>query len=234
VAISGSYDFTLTANEIIAQAFGKLGKVSEGKSLSAKQYQDGRIALNLLVKTWQAKPHLWMKTAASVTLVASQAEYALATLFGSKPMRVLSIRRRITTGSLDTPLQELSRQEYEDIPNKTVASIPVSFYYDPQRALGTLSIWPTASTATAAAQTLQVTYLRRLADFDTSSDDPDFPQEWLGALVYGTAVWLMPEYPVNDSNLSGLVISTAQALYADLSGWDEEPASIYMQMDTRG
>lgn len=233
MSTSGSVNFNLTTNELIAKAFGLLGKASEGKSLSARMYEDGRSSLNLLVKTWQAAPHLWLLTEGSVTLVASQADYALATLFSVKPMRVISIRRRVTSSSIDVPLLEMSRQEYYDQPNKSIASVPTSFYYDPQRATGTLSIWPTPSTATASAQTLKVTYLRRIEDFDGSADDADLPQEWLEALVYNLAVRLMPQYPVNDSNLSQLVISMAGELYGQLSGWDEEPASIFIQPATR-
>ena len=50
-------------------------------------------SLNLIVKTWGASEKLWTKTEGSVTLVASQADYALATLFSVKPMRVLSVRK---------------------------------------------------------------------------------------------------------------------------------------------
>jgi hypothetical protein len=231
MAVSTSFDFTLTANEIIAKAFGILGKASEGKAISARMYEDGRSSLNLLVKTWGAQEHLWTMTEGSITLVASQAEYALATLFSVKPMRVLSVRRRVTSGSIDTPMMEWSRQEYYDQSNKTVASVPTAWYYDPQRALGTLSIWPTASTSTATDMTLKVTYLRSMADFDTSSDNPDLPQEWLQALIWNLAVDLMPQYPVNDSNLSQLVLARAAGLYKDMKGWDNEPASIFLQPD---
>lgn len=233
MATSGSTDFTLANNEIVAKAFNILGAGSEGEAITARMYQDGTLSLNLLLKTWGAQAHLWTLTEGSVTLVASQADYALATLFSVKPMRVLSVRRRTTANSIDTPLMELSRQEYYDQPNKTIASVPTSFYYDPQRATGTLSIWPTASTSTAADQTLKVTYLRRMEDMDSSSDEADLPQEWLQALVWNLALDLLTEYPVNDPNLAARIERRAGQLYASLKGWDEEPASIFIQPDIR-
>lgn len=233
MATSGSTDFTLSNNEIVAKAFNILGVGSEGEPITARMYQDGTLSLNLLLKTWGAQAHLWTLTEGSVTLVASQADYALATLFSVKPMRVLSVRRRVTASSIDTPLMEMSRQEYYDQPNKTIASVPTSFYYDPQRATGALSIWPTPSTATAADQTLKVTYLRRMEDMDGSSDEADVPQEWLQALIWNLALDLMTEYPVNDATLAKLIIGRATKLYDDLKGFDEEPASIFLQPDVR-
>lgn len=228
---SGSVDYSLVTNTIIEKAFHRLGVASEGEALTARMYEDGRSSLNLMVKAWSAREHLWLRTEASVTLVASQAEYALATLFSQKPMRVTSVRRRITSGSLDTPLFELSRQEYFDLPNKATAAVPTSFYYDPQRATGTLYIWPTASTSVAAAQTLRVTYLRRIEDFDASNNDPDLPQEWLEALIWNLADNLEVEYPLNDPRRAAKIERMAAQTLAAIESFDTEPASLHLQPD---
>lgn len=234
MTVSGSTNFNMVANEIVNKAFALLGKLSEGRALSARQTADGMLSLNLLVKTWGAREHLWTRTEGSVTLVTSQATYALATLFSVKPGRVLSVRRKVTSGGLETPLYEMSRQEYFDTPNKASEGTPVSFYYDPQQATGTLYVWPIPSTAIAAAQTLNVTYLRRINDFDASNNDADLPQEWLQALTWALANDLEPEYPVNDARLALKIEKRAMELYADLAGWDDEPASIYLQPDCQG
>ncbi len=230
MATSGDSTFNLAANDLIIEAFDICGIGGEGEPISSDQYARARRSLNLIVKTWGAAEHLWTKTEGSVTLVASQANYALATLFSVKPMRVISVRRRVTSGSTDTPLSEMSRQEYYDTPNKTSDSVPVSFYYDPQRTTGTLYVWPRPSTATAAAQTLQVTYLRRMEDFDGSSDDADLPQEWLQALAYALASELALKYGV-DRDIRSNIEARAAGLYGQLSGWDNEPASIFLQPD---
>lgn len=229
MAVSGSYDFTMTANEIIAAMFNKLGVGSEGEALTARHYEDGRRVLNLLVKRWEAAEHLWTESEGSITLIADQASYALATLFSVKPMRVLSVRRMATSSSTETPLTEMSRQEYFDMPNKAQSSTPNSFYYDPQRATGTLYLWPPANTAIAGAQTLNVTYLRRMADFDGASDEADMPQEWLDALIWNGADALEVEYPVNDQRLASKITAYAVDTFTALKGFDNEPASIFLQ-----
>lgn len=227
---SGSTDFTLVTNTIIEEACEIAGIASEGTPISAYTYASGKRSLNLIVKAWGAQERLWLKTRASVTLVASQADYALATLFGSKPGRVLSVRRRVTSGTIDTPLNELSRQEYEDLPNKAIDSIPTAFYYDPQVDTGTLSLWPRPSTATAAAMTLQVTYLRRPEDFDASNDTADMPQEWLRALCYTLASELALKNG-RPADLRAEISARAKSYLDQIEGWDNEPASIYLQPD---
>lgn len=224
---SGSTDFTLNALQIVEKAFNLLGVGQEGESLEARQYTDGALSLNLLLKTWGAKPHLWIRATQSIVLTEGATSYVTS----PRAMRVIGVRRRTTSSGVDVPLEALSAQDYDDTPNKSVKSTPTAFYFDPQRSTGTLYVWPTASAATAAAQTLQVTYLRRIEDIDATGDEADIPQEWLQALVWNLAVDLLPEYPV-ENNLASLIIGKAQSLKADLSGWDNEPVSYFLQPDT--
>jgi hypothetical protein len=228
VSTSGSTDFNLVTNELIDEAFDLCGIGSEGEAVSADMYERARRSANLLIKTWGAAEHLWTRTERSVALLASTASYALT----PKPMRVLSVRRKVTSGGIETPLYEMSRQEYFDTPNKTSEGTPTAFYYDPQTTAGTLYLWPRPSTVVAAAQTLQLTYLRRMDDFDASSDDADLPQEWLQALCYALAAELALKYGVAP-DVRAEIGGRANALYAALKGWDNEPASMYLQPDHR-
>lgn len=230
MATSGSVDYTLVTNTIIAEAYAICGIASEGRPLSAYEYEQGRSSLNLLVKTWGTHEHLWLKTEAAVTLVASQADYALATLLSKKPGRVLTVRRRVTADTTDTPLREMSRQEYLELPNKTTEGVPTGFYYDPQRATGTLYVWPVPTTAIAAAQTLRVEYLRPIEDFDGTADNADLPQEWLMALTYALARELALKHGINAA-IRGAIEERAALLKAELDAWDNEPASVFLQPD---
>jgi len=57
---SGSYDFTLTRNQIITGALRKVGAVSQGNVPSAPQISETAEALNALVKSLQTRNvHLW-------------------------------------------------------------------------------------------------------------------------------------------------------------------------------
>jgi hypothetical protein len=223
---SGTVSFALNANQIIEKAFHVLGKASEGEALTPRMYTDGLSSLNLLLKTLNTMEHLWTKTEATVTLLASTAAYVLT----PKPGRVLSVRR--TDGTSEIPLNEKSRQEYFDLPNKTSSpSTPNSWYYDPQSTTGTLYLWPAPASSIIATYSLNITYLRRIQDMVASTDDLDMPQEWLQAIIWSLANDLETEYPVNDARLATKIENRAAILLGQCRGWDNEPASIFVQPD---
>jgi hypothetical protein len=223
-------DFTLTANEIIDKAFHRLGKASEGEAISARMYEDGLSSLNLIIKSkLQTTDRLFLRTAGSVTLIADTESYAQATA-----LRMLSVRRRDANDD-DTPMQELSRQEYEDLPNKTSSSsIPVAWFFDPQKVSGTLYVWPAPSSTAASDFTLATTYLRRINDMDTSSDSLDMPQEWLDPVIWLLADDLETEYPVNDPRLAQKIERKAIEAKQVLDYFDTESSSLFMQPDFGG
>lgn len=230
MTVSGSIDFTMTTDEIVEKAFFLLGVGSIGEALQARQYEDGRLSLNMMIKAWGTSEHLWLRTERSLTLVASQAAYTLT----PKPMRVLEARRKVTASGIETPLNEWARSTYLEQPNKAVASIPTSFYYDPQRDSGTLYLWPTPSTSTASAMTVQLSYLRKMDDFDNSNDNADLPQEWLEAIVWNLADRLRVEYPVNDPAQAAKIEQNAALFKAELQAFDTEPASLFLQPEWQG
>ena len=228
MATSGDTTYRLVANDLIAEAFDICGIGSEGESINADMNARAMRSLNLLAKAWSASGHLWKQTGSSVTLIAGQASYALT----PKPMRVVEVRRRVTSSGIDTPLTELARQDYLEQPNKEAEATPVNFYFDPKSTTGTLYIWPTASTSVASAMTLELTELQPIEDFDSSNDDADFPNEWMQAIAYGLAEQLALKYGV-DAQTRGEIASRAALYKGQLEAWDTEPASLFMQPETR-
>lgn len=229
MAVSGVATFNMVASEIVEKAFHRLGKASEGEAMTARMLSDGMSSLNLLIKAVGAADHLWVRTERSLTLVADTAAYVLT----PKPLRVTSVRRRYD--DIDTPMNELSRQEYFDQPTKTASpSTPVSWYFDPQTTTGTLYLWPAPSSAVVTlGYDIRLTYLRRMDDVIASNDDLDMPQEWLQPMIWALADDLETEYPVNDARLAKKIGDKAAGWYAVLRAWDNEPASIYLQPERR-
>lgn len=223
MATSGSVDFGLDAREIITEAFQTAKILAAGETPNADEMADGERKLNLLLKTWSAREHLWIRTEGTQALTATTQGYPIT---GAR--RMLSVRRR--TALIDTPLNELAREEYCDLPTKASVGMPVSWYFDPQRATRTLYLWPTASAAIAANTTLNFTYLRVIEDIDALENDPDVPQEWLEALVYSLAARLAFAY---GSDALAAVTSIANGLVSDLSAQDQEPVSLYFQPGRR-
>jgi len=223
---SGTITYEPTVLEIVNGAFSILGIAQDGEALTPRMYADGLRALNGLIQTWSAKKHLWTEVEGSLTLVASQAAYVVS----PRALRVLSCRYRLN--GIDTPMTMFSRQEYFDQPNKTSSpSIPVNFYFDPKVDDGTIYLWPAPSATAVANYTIHYTYVKFMDIATDTGETIALPQQWIEPVMWGTAKRLLTQYPVNDPNLMQLVLSQAAEYEASLSQWDNEPASLFMQVD---
>lgn len=229
MSVSGSTSFAMTAGEMIDKAFHRLGKATEGEAVTARMYTDGLSSFNLILKSKiGTSDRLSLRTEGTLALVANQAAYPITNPF---PLRITSVRRRNSSG-YDVPLNELSRQEYFDIPNKTASpSTPVSFYFDPQSVTPTLYLWAAPDSNAASEYSILYTYLRRIDDMLASSDSLDMPQEWYDPIIWMLADDLETEYPVNDPRLAMKISQKAAQGKATLDFWDTESASLYVQPD---
>lgn len=214
---SGSTNFNLTSRQVVKRAIGLI--LSQRVSPKEADMDDGLEALNLLLKSWSAKSHLWLMAEGSVTLLTSTASYAL----GSSVRRVSQVRRR--TSSQDVELEPLSRSEYFAIVNKTATGYPVNWWFDPLMSARTLYVWPVPTSGVASTTTLPYTYYRAIEDSDALDNDPDIPPEWLEALVWNLAVALMPTFKATDP----VVIARAKDLVDGLDSSDSEMASVFFQ-----
>lgn len=224
MATSGSVDWSLTSRQIISEALENIGAMPIGDTPGAEDAAKGLSVLNQMLKTWSTAARLWRLTEGSVTLVAATASYSVPLA-----QRVTSVRRR--TSSLDTPLTDLDRKAYFNLSNKTSAGVPNSYYFDPQRATRTLYVWPVPDATIAASTTLPYTYLRVIEDADALDNDPDLPQEWMETILYGLMARLTVPYrtALTNAPLAAEIKERAQILYAQLSAFDDEDASVFMQ-----
>jgi len=144
-----------------------------------------------------------------------------------RPNRITDMRRRHAKGSsddLDTPVTlMLGRRDYFMLPNKSNTGVPVQAYYDPQTTTGKLYVWPAPDTVD---DHLRFTYSRPLQDFDGLADDPDFPTEWIKALVYNLAVDIAPKFGLRPFPE---VIAQATNTREALLGWDREMEPIQFE-----
>lgn len=223
---SGTITYEPTTTEFITWGFNILGVAQEGEALTPTMYQNGLRALNGLIQTLSAFPHLWTATEGSVTLVADTPSYVVS----PRALRILECRYR--QNGIDVPMTMMSRQEYFDQPNKTTSpSIPVNFYFDPKVETGTLYLWPCPSAQAAAQYTIHYTYLKFLEIQDATNQTLDIPQQWAEAIAFNLAKRLMTQYPVNDPNIASQVLAQAAEYWARMTAFDNEIASIYLQLN---
>ena len=106
--------------------------------------------------------------------------------------RVLGLRRRDIYGN-DVPINQISRQEYFDLPSKQSQGLASEGYFDRRRDKGILYLWQVPSNSTSF---IMIEYERKLEDFVNNDDCPDFPKYWTEALAYNLAKRLAIKYRV--------------------------------------
>lgn len=139
----------------------------------------------------------------------------------ARPVRIESIRIRSSDDN-DFNLEQLSRDEYFSLPTKdTTSGRPTGWYYDPGRGDtegGTLYLWPRPDDVTLRAK---ITYVRTIEDFDSATDNPDLPVEWLDAIVYNLATRLGPMYG-KDQKVINTIAPLAQTFLEEAKEFDNE------------
>ena len=150
--------------------------------------------------------------------------YTYTTLL-ARPMDITDIRLR-NDGDTDRTITRISREEYFGMSNKTSQSTPTMYFYDRQNTTGYLYVWPAPDTPN---DRLKVTYIRTLEDFDSSSDNPDLPQEWIEAMKYQLAVRLAPAFG-KDQKLASLA-PLASSMLESMLEWDNEHTSLSVTPD---
>lgn len=139
----------------------------------------------------------------------------------TRPEAITSARRR-DSSNYDTPLNELARNDYFNLAQKTVIGQPTQFYYDKQLSSGIFYLYQAPSDAT---NTIKFTFQKMFFDFNTGNDNPDFPIEWAETLAFGLASRLSYDFSI-DKTKSEQIKRTYDEMLRNLKGYDRED-SIY-------
>lgn len=166
--------------------------------------------------------------------VGSQVEtYAVDTRI---PLRINRAYRRhegwATTSSAvsDTTIDVVSKDMFYSQNNKR-SDGPIQYvWFERVLSNGYLHTYPEASNAD---QELYLDVDMQVEDFDSLSDNPDFPQEWYFALVYNLALVLADNYDGIDALRLQSIMSKALAFHESAKDQDEEQGSIYFYPDPR-
>jgi hypothetical protein len=142
----------------------------------------------------------------------------------SKPLRILNGRLAIDSNN-ETQLREISHNDYFRLSNRSSVSCPSQYFYNPRLDTGRLYIYPLANDA---QYIMKFTIEKAIEDFLTGSDNPDFPQEWLNALIWNLAEDMALEFGARGEVLE-MITMKAQKSYEKILGWDRETAPITFQ-----
>ena len=146
-----------------------------------------------------------------------------------RPQRIISMMRR-SASNIDTPIELISEQQYQNLSIKSSSGKVNQAYYDPRRdTAGLLHLWGVDD----ETELVFFSYLRPVQDFDASSDNPDFPVEWSRYLVKALAYDLAPKYGIPPQERMLLKADRDEARYDAESG-DIEQTSVFFGADLCG
>jgi hypothetical protein len=227
---SGSYDFTVNRNELIAGALRLCGVIAQGETPTTSQYSEASTFLNSMVKAWEAEGMpIWAITTTTLTPVAGQTAY---TLNNPKLLKCIQAWNRNTSSLVDIPMRIITRQEYNILGNKSTTGNPIQLYFQPNRDDTTVYLFPTPDSTSASQNVIYIVAQRPFQDFDASTDTPDFPQEWFEAVMYGLAQRLAGVYNI-DVETRKMIAMEATAFKQQALSFGNEEGSLYFQRDWR-
>lgn len=122
-----------------------------------------------------------------------------------RPLRVLEANILTSSDNISWEIDVEDRQDYFRLSDRTAEGTPNLIYYD--AGLGSATADPTSSTTWYGTfyvhprfengdYVIEFTYHRPFQDFDASTDNPDFPQEFYLPLMLELAALLGPKHGV--------------------------------------
>jgi hypothetical protein len=228
----------MTRDQIITDALRKIGAIDEESTPTAAQLTVGARTLNGVLKTlagYVGMP-LWAIDETSITLTSS-ATYTMGigqTVNIPRPIKILQAWRHDSTTSFDTPMQVISYEDYDRLPNKSTASgPPVNVAYQQKNGTGIFAVYPIPDTYSQSYNTIKVRYHRPFQDVTSGSETLDFPPEWNLAVVFHLAVALSPDYGVPTQDKSDLIkLATQYTEMAQATSYEDAPFTL--RPDIRG
>lgn len=147
-----------------------------------------------------------------------------------EPFNVMS-GLRSNQSETDLQMTYFSYQEYFTLNNKSALGNPISYNYDRQLGKGIISVWPVPENV---EYLMKIVMTRKLENFVTNANTPDFPQEWHEALVNNLAVKLaLPFGKTGGQKFQDLKAIAKESLDAALT-FNSEEGSIFLQPDMTG
>jgi hypothetical protein len=245
MATSGNSNFVVTRDDVITRALRLVNGIGQGEVGNADAVTEASIALNMLLKEWQADGmQLWKYSTLFFTMIASTSYYPIgtgATINMTAPLKVLYAFNRNNenpTYPLDTPMLIYTKDEYDRYSSKATPAQPTALYYSPPGAtlstgmVGGIYLLPVPRAADVTHNQIYMTCLFPLEDFDTSTDNPDLPSYYYNALVWGLADQLSSEYGVPLSE-RGWIQNKAIQHHEKAKSFDIEEGSLYLAPQNR-
>lgn len=148
------------------------------------------------------------------------------TLNSFKPVsRITSVRRKETTDQ-EVPINFLSKEDYEILPNKSQNGTVIQTYYERKQPTGTMFTW---NAPFSAIPVLRFSYERRIEIMEDPDDTFDMPEDWFEAITWNLAKRLIPKFGCSAERAILIREQAAESLDVALN-YDTAPYPITVNM----
>lgn len=222
--------YTITRNELIEAALGKLGVLAKGQVPDEEDYTKGAVGVKTLIGFLRTKGlFLWKRSKVQVPLSPGVSTYLIGqglTVNNPYFTKVEDAYSTFITGVQNVPIDIISEMEYNRLPTNTSAGMPLKLCYTPKIDSGELKLWPVPDSSASLAYTVTVVGQQPFLFPETGTDTLDFPSEWFLAIVYKLATILAPEWgvPLEDRNM---LKAEAKEYLDAVDGFGIEDASLF-------
>lgn len=230
---SAVYGYSTSRDFIITEAFRKIGALGDGVPLDSTRLSIGAGVLSPMVQSFSSYGLLiWTLDRITIPLnywngqpkltIGPAAQYRTP----YKPLKCLEAVRNDDLSSVD--MIKLANRDYETQTNKTTTGVPTMFYYKPNAYEGEIYLWQPPDDYWSNNGSITFVFQRQIQDLTTSTDEPDFPQEWTEALIYQLAIRLAPNYGLAPND-RGMLKQEAKEALALVLGADQEEGSLFIK-----
>lgn len=223
-------DATLVETELTSDSSGSTLAVTTTVGMTAGD--NIGIELDDNTRQWTTIVSVDSTTSVTITDALTGAAGSGNTVFSyttnvGRVLKILAARCR-TADDNDYDIDIWGRTEFMRITAKTTEGSPNVLFYSPNRDDGILHVWMTPN---AVSDRIKMSYIRTIQDFDSGSDNPDLPQEWLHALTVLLARQLAPAYGINLMKVNPDLIQQAVQALEELRLWDNDMGSVFVVPD---
>lgn len=244
MSVTGTTTFTASTQDVIEYSLSKCGALELGVSADSVTLTKYTKQLNMMIKRMITKGvKLWTLTELTLPFTASKTTYIVGPassgpgtpdLVTDKPMKLMQawLRNVSVTPNTDIPLQVISQHNYNEFGSKFSISTPNSVYLNVGREQSIVELYTTPDASASSLYQLHLLVQRPLYDVVATTDNLDFPVEWLSALGWSFAEEIMLDFGCSEGRQAA-IIRMATKLLEEAESFDTEYNSIFFTPDMR-
>ena len=204
-----TFDKTFSADEIIEEAFERLGI----QNVTGYQLKTSRRSLNILFQEWGNRGiHYWEIEETNIDLIEGQSDYdffrssadgtsAVTTptngITGMSDILEAQLRSdRTSTDQSDSPMTKVDRSTYAGFSNKLSKGTPNQYWVERFIDKVRVHIYPTPDSSNASKD-MHFYYIKRIQDVGDYTNATDVPFRFVPCMVSGLAYYLSMKYQPN-------------------------------------